>query len=83
MEAKLPPLMMAVADRAIGALVILYLGIIGGSCLLAALILGLHQWLNWWQCFAVGGAVTLICAFIIRIAMASSSISNELKEAGD
>lgn len=79
MGAKVPPLMMAVADRAIGALVILYLGIIGGSCLLAALILLLHLWLAWWECFAVGGVVTLVCAVVIHISMSSSSLSTAPK----
>lgn len=78
-EAKVPPLMMAVADRAVAALLILYFGVIGGSCLLAALILLLHRWLVWWQCFAVGGVVTLVCALVAHISMSSSSAPTESK----
>jgi hypothetical protein len=76
LEARLGPSLMAVADRAIGALVILYAGVIGGSCLVAALILLLHTWLVWWQCFAIGGLATLGCAFAVHIGMSSSSASD-------
>ncbi len=33
--------------------------IFGGMCLLAALILLLHQWLEWWQSFAISGALSV------------------------
>jgi hypothetical protein len=66
LEAKLAPSLMAMADRAIAGLMILYSGVIGGSCLLAALILLLHGWMLWWQCFALGGVVTIACALALR-----------------
>lgn len=63
LEARIAPSLTGMADRAIAALVILFAGVIGGSCLLAALILLLHEWMKWWQSFAIGGVVALACGF--------------------
>jgi CDP-diglyceride synthetase len=38
--------------------------VIGGSCLLAAFILWLHQWMPWWQCFGAGGIVAIVCGVV-------------------
>src|ERR1700676_3175318 len=65
LEAKLAPSLMAMADRAIAGLMILYAGVIGASCLLAALILFLHRWMEWWRCFAIAGVVTIACALAV------------------
>ena len=64
LEARLAPALTGMADRVIAALVILFAGVIGGSCLLAALILLLHEWMKWWQAFAIGGVVAIACGFI-------------------
>jgi Putative Actinobacterial Holin-X, holin superfamily III len=80
LEAKLTPSLMAMADRAIAGLVILYAGVIGGSCLLAALILLLHRWMEWWQCFAIAGLVTIICALAVHAGMNGSPARTENKE---
>jgi Putative Actinobacterial Holin-X, holin superfamily III len=64
LEARIAPSLTGLADRAIAALVILFAGVIGGSCLLAALILLLHEWMKWWQAFAIGGVVAIACGFI-------------------
>jgi Putative Actinobacterial Holin-X, holin superfamily III len=64
LEARLAPSLTGMADRVIAALVIIFAGIIGGSCLLAALILLLHEWLKWWQSFAIGGVVAIACGFV-------------------
>jgi hypothetical protein len=61
LEARIAPSLIGIADRAIAALVILFAGAIGGSCLLAALILLLHDWMRWWQSFAIGGVVAIAC----------------------
>jgi hypothetical protein len=49
LEARIAPSLTGMADRAIAALVILFASVIGGSCLLAAFILLLHEWMKWWQ----------------------------------
>src|SRR4029077_7103346 len=64
LEARLAPSLTGMADRGIAALVILFAGVLGGSCFLAALILLLHEWMKWWQAFAIGGAVAIACGFI-------------------
>jgi hypothetical protein len=63
LEARIAPSLTGMADRAIAALVILFASVIGGSCLLAAFILLLHEWMKWWQSFAIGGVVALACGF--------------------
>ena len=65
LEARLVPSLTGMADRAIAALAILFAGVIGGSCLLAALILLLHEWIKWWQAFAIGGVVAIACGFVV------------------
>jgi hypothetical protein len=80
LEAKLAPSLMAMADRAIAGLMILCAGVIGGSCLLAALILLLHGWMAWWQCFAIGGVVTIVCALAVNASMKGSSVPAESKK---
>src|ERR1700720_1633077 len=80
LEAKLAPSLMAMADRAIAGLMILCAGVIGGSCLLAALILLLHDWMAWGQCFAIGGVVTIVCALAVNASMKGSSVPAESKK---
>ncbi|MGH6878259.1 MAG: hypothetical protein ACREHV_12930, partial [Rhizomicrobium sp.] len=43
LEARITPSLMAMTDRALAGLVVLCAGVIGGVCLLAALILLLHE----------------------------------------
>lgn len=64
LEARIAPSLTGLADRAIAALVILFAGVIGGSCFLAALILLLHEWMKWWQAFAIGGVVAIACGVV-------------------
>jgi Putative Actinobacterial Holin-X, holin superfamily III len=64
LEARIAPSLTGMADRAIAALVLLFAGVIGGSCLLAALILLLHEWMKWWQASAIGGVVAIACGFV-------------------
>ena len=76
LEAKIAPALTTMADQAIAGLiaglVILSAGVMAGVCLLAALILLLHQWIPWWQCFGIGGLVAIACALI---AFASMKVS--------
>jgi hypothetical protein len=73
LEEKLASSMMAMIDRGIAGLITLYASMIGGSCLLAALILLLHGWMPWWQCFAIGGVVTIVSGFIVNALIGGSS----------
>jgi hypothetical protein len=79
LEAKLTPSMMAMADRAIAGLIMLFAGVIGGSCLLAALILLLHRWMEWWQCFAIAGVVTIVCALGVYAIIRSPALTENKK----
>lgn len=54
-EANLTPLRAVAVDRAIAGLVLLHAGLIGGGCLLTAIILLLHRWLEWWESFGIAG----------------------------
>lgn len=72
LEARIAPSLMAMADRAIAGLVILCAGVIGGSCLLAALIVLLHEWMRWWQCLATGGIVAIACGLVAYLSVKSS-----------
>ena len=64
LEARIVPSLTGMVDRAIAALAILFAGVIGGSCFLGALILLLHDWMKWWQAFAIGGVVAIVCGLI-------------------
>jgi hypothetical protein len=64
LEARVVPSITGIADRAIAALVMLFAGVMAGACFLGALILLLHRWMKWWESFAVGGGVALICGFV-------------------
>lgn len=79
LEASIALSLMAMADRAIAGLVILFAGALGGSCLLAALILLLHQWMQWWQCFAIGGSVAVACGLVAFASVESSPALSETK----
>ena len=79
LEARIAPSLTGMADRAIAALVILFAGVIGGSCLLAAFILLLHEWMKWWQSFAIGGVVALACGFLAYSVIKRPSAITETK----
>lgn len=49
----------AAFDRAIGQLLGGLMMFLGGACLLAALIMLLHQWLPVWQSLAISGAAAI------------------------
>src|SRR5512146_269700 len=80
LEARMGRSLTGLADRAIAALIILYAGVIAGCCLLAALILLLHGWMQWWQCFAVGGLVTIVCGIVAYMSVKTSLPPGESEE---
>ncbi len=49
----------AAFDRAIGQLLGGLMMFLGGACLLAALIMLLHEWLPMWQSLAISGALAI------------------------
>jgi hypothetical protein len=77
LEAKLGRSMMAMTDRAIAGLVLLSAGMIGGSCLLAALILLLHEQMAWWQSFTIAGVITLVCGLTVYAFIKGSAVPVE------
>jgi putative superfamily III holin-X len=72
LEARLGRSMMAMTDRAIAGLILLYAAMICSSCLLAALILLLHEGIAWWQCFAIAGVVTMVGGLSVYAIMRGS-----------
>lgn len=73
LEARIAPALITMAERAIAGLVILSAGIIAGACLLTALIMLLHEWMPWWQCFGIGGLVAIVCGLIAYASVRSST----------
>jgi len=43
--------------------------ICGALFILCAAVLLLHQWLPWWQVFAIAGLFMLVVAFVVNIAI--------------
>jgi hypothetical protein len=80
LEARIAPSLIAMADRAIAGLVILYAGVIAGACFLAALILLLHKWMQWWECFAIGGVVAVACGVVALLSVRSATARGEAKD---
>lgn len=72
-ESKLTPSLSAMVDRAVAAMVVLFAGAIGGCCLLAALIMLLHQWLPWWQSLAISGGVPIAVSLIAYAILSRST----------
>ncbi|MGO9265363.1 MAG: hypothetical protein ACLQBA_10860 [Candidatus Binataceae bacterium] len=54
-EANLAAALRIAVDRAIANLFLLASAVVGGGCLIAALVLLLGQWLPWWLSFALPG----------------------------
>ena len=63
-QASLNPIFSTAVDRLIGNALALVGFVIGGLCLLIALVLFLHKWMGWDAAFAVTGAVSLIAGYI-------------------
>lgn len=72
LEARVARSLTALADRVIAALMILYAGVVAGCCLLTALILLLHEWMRWWQCFAIGGLIAFACGVAVYLGVTTS-----------
>jgi Putative Actinobacterial Holin-X, holin superfamily III len=64
LESRIEPSLTAMVDRALAGLVVLFASAVGGGCLLTALIMLLHQWLQWWQSLAIGGGVAIAAGAI-------------------
>ncbi len=63
----------AIGDRILAGLVVLFAAASAAVCLIAALILLLHQWLEWWQSLAAGGRGVLTLGLIASTALAKRS----------
>jgi hypothetical protein len=67
----------AVAGRIVAALVALFAAVFGAVCFIAALILLLHEWMEWWESLAVGGAVILSAGLIAYAALAKRPVPSK------
>lgn len=54
--------------------------VFGAICILCALILLLHQWLPWWQCFGIAGLGAFAAGILSRAIMKPSSQLRALKQ---
>jgi hypothetical protein len=69
LEVRMSSAMTVAADRAMGALAMIFAGAIGSICLLAAFIIWLHKSFESWQSLALGGAAALLVAIALCVAM--------------
>lgn len=72
-EANLGRVLMGLVDRALGQLFLFGAFAAASFCLLGALILGLHNFMPWWEAFAIAGGTALLLGllgylFLIRAA---------------
>ena len=86
-DAELERAIQRASDRAIFEVLMAMVLTVGGLCLLAAVILLLHQFTPWWLSFAIAGAVTVaaasLAAGLIRDApttMIADSVARVLTE---
>ena len=77
LESRLIPSLTAMVDRAILGMIVLFAGVVGGCCLLTALIVLLHRWLPWWQGFAIAGGLASAAAAIAYTGLNHSTSSAE------
>jgi hypothetical protein len=63
-RASIEPTLTAVLDHWLFQIVAATLALIGCLLLLAAAILLLHRWMEWWEAFGVVGAATVLLAII-------------------
>ena len=72
LENRITPSLTAMVDHVLAGIAVLFAGAIGVVCLLAALIMLLHQWLPWWQSLAIGGGVAVAAGAIVYAGLKSS-----------
>jgi hypothetical protein len=72
LEAKFSHALNATVDRAIAHVLVLYISVLGGSCLLASLIFLIHEWLPWWICFVTVGTVVVTFSLVMHLRMKGS-----------
>lgn len=65
LEVNLSAALTAAFDRAVGQLLGALVMLLGGTCLLAALIMLLHTWLALWQALAISGGTAVGGRFVI------------------
>ena len=58
-EASIASSLTSSVDRALGGLFVVAATIVGGGCLIAALVLLLGQWLPWWLSLALVGTLVI------------------------
>jgi uncharacterized membrane protein YqjE len=62
-QASLNPILSTAVDRLIGNILALLAFVVGGVCLLIALVVFLHRWIGWDAALLVTGVVSLIAGY--------------------
>lgn len=65
-EANIGSALTGALDRALGRALAGLIYLAGGVCLLAAIILLLHEWLSWWEALAIAGAVMILAGWVMQ-----------------
>lgn len=73
----------AAFDRAIGQFLSGLLMFLGAACLLAALIMFLHEWLPLWQSLAISGALAIGGGLAVRSLSGWIAKKTESEPSGD
>lgn len=66
-EARFSAAVLQAIRQAITAVMMSAAMLVGGLCVIASMILLLHQWLAWWLAFGIVGAVVLIAGVTIPL----------------
>jgi hypothetical protein len=74
-EANLVGLLSSTVDRAIAGMLMVAASVVGATCLLVALILLLHNWLEWWQAVGIVGLAMVLPALIAYFKMSTPRAS--------
>jgi Putative Actinobacterial Holin-X, holin superfamily III len=65
-DANLTAALSYALDRAIGRAIAAAMCLLGGMCLLIAMIVLFHRYLQWWQALAISGVIMFAAAWIMH-----------------
>ncbi len=66
MEVNISETLSSSLDRAVGRAVAAVMYLIGGLCLLGAIIVLLRRHLSWWEALVIAGSVTIVAGFAVQ-----------------
>jgi uncharacterized membrane protein YgdD (TMEM256/DUF423 family) len=76
-EANISAALSAALDRALGRAISVVTFLLGGLCLLGAIIVLLQRWLPWWQALALTGAVLILAGWLVQVIAARFAARRE------